>query len=67
MTYTVSIGGHGNEPYEERQRTELALLEALVHALELHGGNVTTFHFAGNEVQATSFEGAQELLEYSGV
>jgi hypothetical protein len=63
MTYSVSIQGHGDEPYEERAAAERRLLGALVGALDEHGGNVTTFSFSGNEVNASSLDEARSAAE----
>lgn len=63
MTYSISIQGHGDEPYEERKATEERLLAGLVQALAADGGNVTTFSFAGNEVQASSFDEAKAIVQ----
>lgn len=61
MTYSISIQGHGDEPYEEREATERALLKGIVGALQEHGGNVTSFSFGGNEVNAGSFDEAEAI------
>lgn len=66
MTYSISIMGHGDEPYEERQGAEQRLLKGVVEALEEHGGNVVTFGFSGNEVRASSFDEAKALVAEEG-
>jgi hypothetical protein len=61
MTYSISVQGHGDEPYEEREATEQRLLGGIVNALEAEGGNVTTFSFQGNEVRASTWEEARRI------
>lgn len=63
MTYSVNITGHGDEPYEEREAAELALVKALIDALDARGGNVVNFNFQGNEVKIVNFQAAKDLLE----
>lgn len=66
MTYSISIMGHGDEPYEEREATEKRLLRGIVGALQADGGNVSTFSFAGNEVRASSWDEAEALAGEEG-
>lgn len=66
MTYTISVQGHGDEPYEEREAAERRLLAGVVQALDVHGGHVSTFSFHGNEVRASTWDEAKALAEDTG-
>jgi hypothetical protein len=62
MTWTVSAGGHGDEPYEERRAVEMRLLTGLVRTLQVKGGHVGTFAFTGNEIHVANWEAAKALV-----
>jgi len=66
MTYSISIVGHGDEPYEDRKATEERLIAGLVDVLEFDGNNVSSFSFSGNEVRAATFDEAKQIVADAG-
>lgn len=63
MTYSISVTGHGDEPYEERAEAEKLLLGGIFDVLDASGGNVMTFSFQGNEVKVASWDEAKAAVE----